>query len=221
MERGKSGEEIVPVQQRLTDLGYIHFRATGLYGDMTYEGVADFQERNGLRVDGIIGESTLEKIFAPQAKRAAINPRIIRTVGPGALELPEEYGKLSNWQTVNQLFPVGETVRVRDFNTNRTWQMKRTGGENHADVQPVSQEDADELLKCFGGAYTWEKRAMLVEIQGELYAASLFGMPDSGDGVENIGTNGSFCLYFWESQSDVAGLSDAEHDAMIKKAANQ
>ena len=75
LERGSAGDEVVLVQQRLFDLGYVQFRATGKYGEMTYQGVAEFQRTNGVDVDGHLGSDTFEMLFSPEAKRATINLR--------------------------------------------------------------------------------------------------------------------------------------------------
>ena len=42
LEKGATGQSVVMLQQRLIDLGYLHFRPTGSYGDMTKSAVASF-----------------------------------------------------------------------------------------------------------------------------------------------------------------------------------
>ncbi|MBQ9942664.1 MAG: peptidoglycan-binding protein [Christensenellaceae bacterium] len=221
LEKGDSGDQIVIIQQRLIDLGYLHFRPTGSYGDMTYQGVLAFQENNGIAKDGMVGEDTYSHLYDAGKVRAPINPAIVRTVGPGLLATPTEYGELSSWEDIDKLFPVGDTVTVTDFNTLRTYRVTRTGGKNHADVQTVNAEAQSEFMKCFGGDYTWEKRAVLVEINGKKYAASIFGMPNANDKLKNGHMSGSVCLYFSGSTSDIGGIADAEHAANIIKAGGQ
>jgi spore cortex-lytic enzyme len=45
-------------QQKLKQWGYYYGAIDGIYGSKTYEAVIDFQIKNGLMVDGIIGPST-------------------------------------------------------------------------------------------------------------------------------------------------------------------
>lgn len=221
LEKSSSGESVVLLQQRLMDLGYIQFRATGRYGDMTYLGVIDFQTNAGISPDGIVGKDTYEKIFLPEAKRAPINDSIVRTVGPAPQKTPKEYGMLVDWhESTSKDFSVGKTIKIIDFNTLREFYVTRTGGTNHADVQTSDEESHKTFLKCFGGEYTWEKRSVLAEIDGELYAASMFGMPNNNDKLNNGFMKGSVCLYFYGSKSDVGGAIDVEHDEMVNRAAN-
>ena len=210
LERGSAGDEVVLVQQRLFDLGYVQFRATGKYGEMTYQGVAEFQRTNGVDVDGHLGSDTFEMLFSPEAKRATINGEITRTVGAGLMATATSFGRAEEWGDVKDKLSVGTTVVVKDFNTLAQFSVKRTGGENHADVVPSDAESVETLTKCFGGGETWEKRPVLVTIDGVLCAASLFGSKNA---------DGSYCLYFAGSGSDIGGAPDAEHEAMIAVAA--
>ena len=97
-------------------------------------------------------------------------------------------------------------VSVTDFNTLRKFSVQRTGGTNHANVKPVSEADEAERKASFGGGQSWEKRPVLVEIEGVKYAGSMFGM---------MNAQGEYCIYFMGSGSDIGGLKDAEHEATI------
>ena len=52
MKKNDSGIYTAVIQQRLYDLGYIHFRPTGKYADLTVLAVRNFQARNKLSVTG-------------------------------------------------------------------------------------------------------------------------------------------------------------------------
>ena len=219
IKKGDSGEYIVRIQQRLLDLGYIHFRATGKYGDMTTTGVSNFQLRNGLSSDGMIGESTYNKLFLANTKRNVANSAIPRVVGPARTKTPEDYGALTEWKTINDQFKVGDTVKAIDFNTRKEFNITRTGGTNHADIQPADAAALKIFKTCYGGSYTWEKRSMLIEINGARVAASMFGMPNASGDKTGCGMDGSVCLYFYGSKSDIGGLADEEHNQSIQNAA--
>lgn len=72
LEKGATGQSVVMVQQRLIDLGYLHFRPTGSYGDMTKSAVASFQARNGISSTGIFGENTFSKLYSREIGRAHV-----------------------------------------------------------------------------------------------------------------------------------------------------
>lgn len=57
-------EDLRMAQERLKTLGLYPGVPDGLYGDITNSGVFAFQQRNGLTVDGLLGEKTWQKLFA-------------------------------------------------------------------------------------------------------------------------------------------------------------
>lgn len=220
LEKGASGEYMIQIQQRLLDLGYISFRPTGKYGDMTVSAVREFQQMNGLSGDGMIGEATYDKIFKTNNNRAYGNDKIPRTVGKVLTKTPSEYGKLVEWSKIDSEFPLNTTVKCIDFNTLTEFSITRTGGKNHAEIQPATAADLATMKKCFGGDYTWEKRPMLIVINGEKIASSMFGYPNNDGDKTGCGATGSFCLYFLNSKSDFGGgLADDEHAQIIQSAA--
>ena len=61
--RGDRGEQVTMVQQRLKELGY-KVRITGKYDETTRRAVVDFQERNKVVVDGVVGVKTLNMMYS-------------------------------------------------------------------------------------------------------------------------------------------------------------
>lgn len=58
LEIGSRGENVVKVQKRLIQYGYLKGEADGRYGEDTRDAVLWFQKRNGLTADGRVGAST-------------------------------------------------------------------------------------------------------------------------------------------------------------------
>ena len=56
---GSRGEEVRRIQQKLKDLGYEVGSVDGIFGLQTQKAVLDFQRKNGLNADGIVGQLTL------------------------------------------------------------------------------------------------------------------------------------------------------------------
>ena len=67
VSEGMDGDDVTALQTRLWDLGYMS-KATGHFGAETTAAVQKFQERNGLGVDGTIGEQTREQLYSEEAK---------------------------------------------------------------------------------------------------------------------------------------------------------
>lgn len=55
---GSRGSEVTTLQQKLKQWGYYHGFVDGVYGSVTYKAVRDFQRKNGLRADGVVGPGT-------------------------------------------------------------------------------------------------------------------------------------------------------------------
>ncbi len=63
--RGKKGEDVVQLQERLKELGYYLGEADGLFGLQTQKAVRAFQRAHDLeKIDGKVGPATLERMFA-------------------------------------------------------------------------------------------------------------------------------------------------------------
>lgn len=72
-KRGSRGAVVKQIQTAL------HLLADGIFGTMTEDAVKDFQSRNGLKVDGIVGPKTLAMLLPERVKksRRTINEIII------------------------------------------------------------------------------------------------------------------------------------------------
>lgn len=56
---GMKGENVRKVQQKLQQYGYLKGSVDGSFGQETYDAVVYFQKKNGLKADGVVGDSTL------------------------------------------------------------------------------------------------------------------------------------------------------------------
>lgn len=60
---GSEGDQVTQAQMRLAQLGYYSDKVDGKYGYSTYTAVRAFQAKNGLVVDGVLGEQTNMALF--------------------------------------------------------------------------------------------------------------------------------------------------------------
>lgn len=216
------GTDVVRMQMRLRDLGYISYRATGMYYGMTQAAVQDFQKNNELDPDGRCGELTYDKMFETGVVRRPKSPEVKISSGPPLIGSPAEYGELADWyEVVDSAFPEGATATIVDFNSGASFEMKRTGGTNHAEVEPTNADEYKKYIKSFGEEPNWEKRAVIVKVGGKKYAASLFGNQMGEDTVSENVMAGHTCLYFSGSKSHALGFMDKEHQIMILTAAGK
>lgn len=214
IEAGETGTDIYTIQQRLIELGFLNYRATGNFGDITKDAVRDFQAANSLPADGQIGAETMRVLFSDTAARAPMNSAFKSAVGRAYTGAVKTKAELSSWDEISSDFPVGTPARVTDYNTGEVFELRRTGGTNNAEVVTQSQDDLDKFEYVFGG-FSWEHRPVLVTIGDRTYAASLFGMPTRISQDTGSTMSGVTFLYFNNSRSDVQGLNDEEHAVSI------
>ena len=85
LHMGDSGEPVKKMQNALKKAKYYNGQADGQFGVSTFEAVRAFQAANGLRVDGVAGSSTLERLYgvkptATPTAKTVTNPPVYRTV---------------------------------------------------------------------------------------------------------------------------------------------
>ena len=61
-QQGSRGEVIKTMQRKLKNWGYYKGAVDGIFGSQTREAVKYFQRKNGLKVDGIVGDKTLSAL---------------------------------------------------------------------------------------------------------------------------------------------------------------
>lgn len=214
VSHGQTGKDIYSIQVRLIELGYLNYRPTAKFSGMTTDAVRDFQRRNNLPPDGLIGAETMAVLFSDDAVRQGANPAFSSAVGRAYTGTIKEKGILSSWESISSVFPIGKEAKIIDYNTGDSFTVKRTGGINNAEVTAETKQDNDIFSYVFGG-YSWEHRPVLVEIDGIRYAGSLFGMPTRLSSGTNGGMSGSTFLYFNNARSNLFGMSDEEHSVAI------
>ena len=62
LRQGSSGGEVKEVQRRLKNWGYYTGAVDGIFGSGTKKAVIYFQQKNGLKADGIVGKATYKAL---------------------------------------------------------------------------------------------------------------------------------------------------------------
>ena len=80
IRRGSTGSDVEELQRMLSKLGYYSGNISGHAGDKTIEAIEAFQEKNGLKKDGIL-------IYDHSAVKLPELPATVRTYGIDALDI--------------------------------------------------------------------------------------------------------------------------------------
>ncbi|MHB8172032.1 MAG: peptidoglycan-binding protein [Thermincolia bacterium] len=187
----------------------------------------------GTNVDELIQVNNLEsdalsidqKLIIPGKKTVGqeVASKATETVTKEKVATAKEgHGEYADWwEDARYAFPIGAEATIRDFETGKTFKIKRYYGINHADVEPMTAEDT-AVIKELYPKWSWNTRAIIVEVGDRKLAASMSGMPHS---IETIGEannfDGHFDIHFLNSRSHNTNSIRADHQAMVKKAAGQ
>ncbi|MBD7945172.1 spore cortex-lytic enzyme [Psychrobacillus sp. AK 1817] len=77
VQRGAYGDDVIELQARLQYIGYYTGEIDGKFGYGTYWALRNFQEKYGLPVDGMLGESTKSKLVkASKFDKAYVHEQI-------------------------------------------------------------------------------------------------------------------------------------------------
>ena len=225
IKSGSFGDNVVLLQMRLRDLGYYDYKITGYFGAYTEAAVKAFQSQNSLTSDGSVGPQTTDVLYNNKAIRRPVKP-VVKPTPPGST--PSSGSKVSkvpkgvmwDWFTkVRGLIRRGSKFQVIDVSTKVRYTMVMVGGSNHCDVEPATKADCDKLKSTYGGSWNWDRRAVVVNINGTWVAGSINGMPHGYETIANNGMTGQVCIHFLNSKTHIKGMKDSEHQAMVRKAA--
>ena len=91
LKTGDSGEQVVRLQERLRELGYLSQDPTGVFDEATEAALSAFQARNGLLETGMADGVTLSVLYSDSARKARNDSERSRWFD-GDLEAAEEDG---------------------------------------------------------------------------------------------------------------------------------
>ncbi|QGU95800.1 hypothetical protein GOM49_12475 [Clostridium bovifaecis] len=146
-----------------------------------------------------------------------------------------------DWKFARNVFSINSIAEVTDVYSKKTFKVKRTMGTNHADTEALTREDT-EIIKSIWGGFSWERRPVILNINGRKIAASMSAMPHAGidaapafkvinnrsegygrgqnlDVVKGNGMDGHFDIHFLNSTRHKDGKKDPQHQAAILRAA--
>ncbi|MGG1663218.1 hypothetical protein [Brevibacillus sp. NRS-1366] len=128
------------------------------------------------------------------------------------------YGQAVHWNQVKKSFGRMDYATVIDLETGEHFDIQRRAGSRHADVQPLTKNDTMIMKNIYQGKWSWKRRAILVEVDGIYYAASMHGMPHGAGAIKGNEFPGHFCIHFLGSSTHRRKEPDPSHSLMILKA---
>lgn len=131
----------------------------------------------------------------------------------------EGFGQLMDWEFASWILDTYNTAVLHDLATGKKFKVRRLGGSNHADVEPLTSNDTAVMKDIYGGQWSWERRAVLVYVDGMIIAGSMAGMPHDIKTINDNNFPGHFDLHFLNSRTHYDNTVDPAHQVMVQKAA--
>ncbi len=157
-------------------------------------------------------KTTNNKVSSRSSSSSSSSSRDYTPVVRNGIEMTPWFGG------ANKIFARGSTAKVTHVDTGLTFYVKRRGGTNHADCEPLTKKDTDIMKKIYGGSWSWSRKAIIVEVNGKKMAASMNGMPHGGSSISGNGFSGHFCIHFYGSKGHGNPRQDPDHQAMVRRA---
>ena len=121
-----------------------------------------------------------------------------------------------NWfDTVNSIFTKYKNTRVIDVLTKTIYVVQRTGGYNHADVEPIDVSNMQKFYGIYNNTWSWARRPVWVEINDMWVAGSINGMPHGYSLITDNGQNGHSCIHFLQSKTHGTSKVDDAHQNAV------
>ncbi|MBQ8670487.1 MAG: peptidoglycan-binding protein [Oscillospiraceae bacterium] len=209
-KEGSSGTNVVKLQQALEYLGYYDGAIDGDYGAGTVAAVKKFQNKRGLKADGIAGNGTIKVIFGTTASGSSSGSKSSKSYKTETLDWFKD--------DVTRVIPKNARFTIKDVATGETFEAVRWSGSNHIDAEPRTASDTKKMKAIYGGSWSWRRRAILILYNGHVYAASMNGMPHGTKTISGNNFDGHFCIHFKNSKTHETKKIDSEHQNAVDRA---
>jgi peptidoglycan hydrolase-like protein with peptidoglycan-binding domain len=214
LRKGSKGSNVKDLQAVLKIKGFYSGPINGNFLAQTKNSVMSFQHSVGLDSDGVAGNYTLSALYT------MLNPPDLGSITPW----PAGRGAYSGitveklqWSTASNVFARSMNAVVVDVRSGYIFNVRRTGGTNHADVETITPLDTATFYKCDGN-FSWDRRPIWVIVNGRRLAASMNCMPHGYDTLPDNDFKGQFCIHFVNSRTHGTNRVDPQHQACIEEA---
>ena len=219
---GSQNEAVRQLQQDLTQLGYYTGTVSGHFGSKTEAAVMDFQRKNGLTADGVVGAKTLAKIEAKLGNSSSSGSSSSGSSSSGSSSSSSTDASVLKFGVQNS-----EAVKTLQQNLKTLGYYKNgsvTGNYGNLTKEAVAQFQRDNGLDADGiaGSKTLARIAEKLNgsssssgssSSGSSTSSSLMQLGSSSDAVKTLQTNLKTLGYYTGSLT--GNFGEKTHAAVI------
>lgn len=201
---GACSDEVLRAETRLSDLGFLPSVVDGVWRENDETAFANFAAALGKDET-----SALPLLFSKEALDFS-SPAASSVFASGSSGFLLVRGSYMPWDEVKTRLKTGQTYTVTSCYSGISLHMLCVSVGTFAQFQPVLDWDNATLRGFFPEDSSSQKQPVAVTIDGIYVAASILCAPvQLGDELP------VYDLYFHGSVSDINGIPDAEHEAVV------
>ena len=155
LTKGSKGDEVVNMQKRLIELGYLTGSADGAYGNGTAGAVSKFQSQHNLSATGTADVETQKLLFSAEAQQAIVYEKLDYK---GVSRDPDDYeGRYVSF--------AGKVVQILEYDSYVCFRIASRGSYNDVVyvIMPIPEsysrileDDKVTVSGTYGGLYSYE-----------------------------------------------------------------
>lgn len=200
---GECSDDVLRLETRLSDLGFLTGVVDGVWAEDDAQALTQFAAALGADAESAVS-SLFSKEVLPLTTQAST---VFAQAGSGFLVVR---GSLMPWDEAETRLIVGQSYNVTSCYSGITLHMVCVSVGTYARMQPALDWDNATLRGFFPIDSSSEKQPVAITMDGILVAASIQCAP-AQLGAELPVYN----VYFHNSVSQINGIPDAEHEAVV------
>ncbi len=219
LRKGDKNDSVKVMQEKLIAMGYLSGTADGVFGNLTYKALKEFQKANALYADGVAGKDTIAALNgankAPTVGGSTtVTPE--NTVAVMARKVQYDYW----YATVRNEARKYPYCTIYDPDSGISWQVHMFSFGKHAEIEPLTPGDTEKMNQVCGYQKWTPKPVWVIFADGTIRIATTHSVPH---GVQHRTDNnfpGHACLHFPRTQAQVTAIGPyaTKHQTAVDKA---
>ncbi len=217
LRKGDKNASVKAMQEKLIALGYMSGTADGVFGNLTYKALKEFQKANALYADGVAGKDTIAALNnANNASQPDVGGSTVDQMVAMGRKVKYDYW----YATVRNQARKYPYCTIYDPDTGISWQVHMFSFGKHAEIEPLTPGDTEKMNQVCGVKKWTPKPVWVIFADGTIRIATTHSVPH---GVQHRTDNnfpGHACLHFPRTQAQVTAIGPyaTKHQAAVDKA---
>nr|MBR4281823.1 peptidoglycan-binding protein [Clostridia bacterium] len=225
MRLGDKNDSVKTMQQTLINLGYLKGTADGVFGNLTFKALKEFQKANALSADGIAGKQTIAALNKANADSPDSAPNVgddtpDASVGSSVAVMARSV-KYEYWySTVRSEARKYPYCTLYDPESGISWQVHMFSFGKHAEIEPLTKNDTEKMNQVCGKEKWTPKPVWVIFADGTIRIATTHSVPHGVQHRTDNGFPGHACLHFPRTMAQVTSIGPyaTKHQNAVDKA---